>query len=61
MTTYTNMGRFENDREATIKFRCEGCKREWVANCDETYVENSHYSYYESRCPSCNLISKEPA
>ncbi|QIG75737.1 hypothetical protein EVC20_166 [Rhizobium phage RHph_Y2_17_1] len=69
MTTYTNMGCFEVDREATVRMTCEdcilpagpGCGHKWVVNCDEHYVENSHYSYYEAKCPSCGKVNKEAA
>jgi hypothetical protein len=69
MTTHTNMGRFENDREATHLMTCEdcilppgpGCGHKWVITCDEHYVENSHYSYYEARCPACGKVNKDAA
>ncbi|QNH71590.1 hypothetical protein PP938_gp068 [Rhizobium phage AF3] len=69
MTTYTNMGKFENDSEATVRMTCEdcryppgpGCGHKWIVNCDAAYVENSHYSYYSAACPVCMKINKEPA
>ena len=35
-----------------------GHKYEIVLN-DDTYVENSHYSYYQSKCPCCGKINKD--
>ncbi|MBX5130770.1 hypothetical protein HJB53_30230 [Rhizobium lentis] len=69
MTTYTNLGRFENDREARVRMTCEdctypagsGCGHKWEINCDDHYVENSHYSYYAANCPMCGKTNKEPA
>lgn len=69
MTTYTNMGRFEKDSEATHLIKCEDCKvpagegcgHTWVINVSDTYVENSHYSYLEARCPRCGKINKDAA
>ncbi|AGC36171.1 hypothetical protein B7L88_gp117 [Rhizobium phage RHEph10] len=59
MTTYTNMGRFENDSEATVKFMCDGCSHEYVAICRECYVENHPYSYYATKCAKCGTYNQE--
>ncbi|QGZ14331.1 hypothetical protein PP940_gp174 [Rhizobium phage RL2RES] len=69
MTTHTNLGKFENDREAKVRMTCEdcvypvgsGCGHKWDVNCDKNYVENSHYSYYAAECPRCGKVNKEPA